>query len=116
MFETTNSSTTISGTGTISSGTTLTDYNAWTNPYYPLGLTNTLTFNTIMSKVQNHFVAVFKVERNDKNETTSAKFIKEMWIETKNGSSVDFEVAKDPEISKYESDEISIKTIYIVTF
>jgi len=39
-----------------------------------------------------------------------------MWIETKNGSSVDFEVAKDPEISKYKADEISIRTIYTVTF
>ena len=103
--------------GTISSGTTtLTDYNLWTNPYNPLS-TNTLTINTIdMNKVSNQFVAVFKIERNDKNEITSAKFIKELWIETKNGSSVDFEVAKDKDISKYEANEIAIRTIYTVTF
>ena len=118
MFNVANSSTTIvGGAGTVSSGTSLSDYNNWTNPYNPLGLTNTLTIsNTIMNRVHNHFVAVFKIERNDKNEITSAKFIKEMWIETKNGSSVDFEVAKDSEISKYKSDEISIRTIYTVTF
>ncbi len=58
----------------------------------------------------------FKIERNDKNEITSSKFIKEMWIETKNGSSVDFEVAKDPEISKYKADEIAIRTIYTLSF
>jgi hypothetical protein len=69
-----------------------------------------------MNKVQNQFVAIFFIERNDKNEITSAKFIKEMWIETKNGSSVDFEVARDPEISKYKADEITIRTIYTVTF
>ena len=69
-----------------------------------------------MNKVSNQFVAVFKIERNDKNEITSAKFIKELWIETKNGSSVDFEVAKDKDISKYEANEISIRTIYTVTF
>ncbi len=76
---------------------------------------NNSTINN-MNKVQNQFVAIFKIERNDKNEITSAKFIKEMWIETKNGSSVDFEVAKDSEISKYKADEISIRTIYTVTF
>ena len=95
--------------GTISSGTTL------TSTIYTTGIGSTLTLNNI-SKVQNQFVAVFKIERNDKNEITSAKFIKELWIETKNGSSVDFEVAKDPEISKYKADEISIRTIYTVTF
>ncbi len=36
-----------------------------------------------MNKVNNQLVAIFKIERNDKNEITSAKFIKEMWIETK---------------------------------
>jgi len=85
------------------SGTTI-------SPLSPLTLSNN------MNKVQVNHVAIFKIERNDKNEITSAKFIKEMWIETKNGSSVDFEVAKDPEISKYKADEITIRTIYTVTF
>jgi hypothetical protein len=78
------------------------------------GISLKLTNN--MSIVQNSHVAIFKIERNDKNEITSAKFIKEMWIETKNGSSVDFEVAKDPEISKYKADEITIRTIYTLSF
>jgi hypothetical protein len=69
-----------------------------------------------MNRVNNQFVAIFKIERNDKNDITSAKFIKEMWIETKNGSSVDFEVAKDPEISKYKADEITIRAIHTITF
>jgi hypothetical protein len=77
---------------------------------------SSLTLSNNMNKVQVNHVAIFKIERNDKNEITSAKFIKEMWIETKNGSSVDFEVAKDPEISKYKADEITIRTIYTVTF
>jgi hypothetical protein len=75
-----------------------------------------LTLSNNMNRVNNQFVAIFKIERNDKNDITSAKFIKEMWIETKNGSSVDFEVAKDPEISKYKADEITIRTIYTITF
>jgi hypothetical protein len=116
-----------SGTGIVTSGTTT------TGVYNATPITTTLPFSTAiishslyidsnnsttnnMNKVQNQFVAIFFIERNDKNEITSAKFIKEMWIETKNGSSVDFEVAKDPTISKYKADEISIKTIYTVTF
>jgi hypothetical protein len=79
-------------------------------------ISDTLSLTNNMNKVNNQFVAIFKIERNDKNEITSAKFIKEMWIETKNGSSVDFEVAKDPEISKYKAEEIAIKTIYTVSF
>jgi len=94
MFENLSSS-----TGLIGSGTT-------TRGYYASPVTTALS----------SFVAIFKIERNDKNEITSAKFIKEMWIEAKNGSSVDFEVAKDPEISKYKAEEISIRTIYTVTF
>jgi hypothetical protein len=87
----------------VTSGTTL-------SPLSPLTLSNN------MNKVQVNHVAIFKIGRNDKNEITSAEFIKEMWIETKNGSSVDFEVAKDPEISKYKADEITIRAIYTVTF
>jgi hypothetical protein len=105
------------------SGATTVVYNGTPTPTYlaPISLSETtlspsLTLSNNMNKVQVNHVAIFKIERNDKNEITSAKFIKEMWIETKNGSSVDFEVAKDPEISKYKADEITIRTIYTVTF
>ena len=128
MFTNTNL---ISGTsGTISSGTTTGGYVA--SPIttaLPFSVdvataishslyinSNNSTLNNNMNKVQNQFVAVFHIDRNDKNEIISAKFIKELWIETKNGSSVDFEVAKDKDISKYEANEISIRTIYTVTF
>ena len=93
------------------SGTTL-------SPLSPLTLSSLspLTLSNNMNKVQVNHVAIFKIERNNKNDITSAKFIKEMWIETKNGSSVDFEVAKDPEISKYKADEITIRAIHTITF
>ncbi len=107
-----------SGTGLIGSVTTTGAYNAYQQitPAFPYSISTPSTLSNNMNRVNNQFVAIFKIERNDKNEITSAKFIKEMWIETKNGSSVDFEVAKDPEISKYKADEISIRTIYTVTF
>jgi hypothetical protein len=118
MFENLSSGTGLIGSVTTTGASCATTgvYNASTittaSPYLML---SPLTTNN-MNRVNNQFVAIFKIERNDKNEITSAKFIKEMWIETKNDSSVDFEVAKDPEISKYEADEISIRTIYTVTF
>jgi hypothetical protein len=101
-----------SSTGITSSSTTTGVYNV--SPV--ITTLPSLTLSNNMNRVNNQFVAIFKIERNDKNDITSAKFIKEMWIETKNGSSVDFEVAKDPEISKYKADEISIRTIYTITF
>jgi hypothetical protein len=108
-----------SGTGIYNSGTLTGTGTIYTsNPCAEISLLNNfgLTLSNNMNKVQVNHVAIFKIERNDKNEITSAKFIKEMWIETKNGSSVDFEVAKDSEISKYKADEISIRTIYTITF
>ena len=110
MFETPSTRIT-SGTGIYNSGTL-----TGTGTIYISNPCAEITLSNNMNKVQNQFVAIFQIERNDKNEITSAKFIKEMWIETKNGSSVDFEVAKDSEISKYKADEISIRTIYTVTF
>jgi hypothetical protein len=76
-----------------------------------LGLTPTLNNNIMQNKV-----AVFKVTRDENQKITSTKFIKELWIESKNGSSIDFEVAKDSEINKFEANEIVIRNVYSVTF
>jgi hypothetical protein len=73
-----------------------------------------LTINN--NNIMQSKVAVFKVTRDENQKITSTKFIKELWIESKNGSSIDFEVAKDPEISKFEANEIVIRNIYSVTF
>ena len=77
-----------------------------------LSLTNTIQMN----KVQQTKVAVFKIARNEDNEITSAEFIKEMWVETKNGSSVDFEVARNTELGKYKASDLAIKTLQTLTF
>lgn len=73
-----------------------------------------LTINN--NNIMQNKVAVFKVTRDENQKITSTKFIKELWIESKNGSSIDFEVAKDSEINKFEANEIVIKVIYTVTF
>lgn len=82
--------------------------------------TSTITFSpltiTINNNIMQNKVAVFKVTRDENQKITSTTFLKEMWIESKNGSSIDFKVAKDPEISKYKADEIVIKNVYSITF
>jgi len=97
------------------SGTSNIGYNQHTIYINPVDYTysgfSTLNNNNIM---QNK-VAVFKVTRDENQKITSSKFIKELWIESKNGSSIDFEVAKDSEISKFEASEIIIKIIHTVT-
>jgi hypothetical protein len=81
--------------------------------------TSTITLSPLTinnNNIMQSKVAVFKVTRDENQKITSTKFIKELWIESKNGSSIDFEVAKDPEISKFEASEIVIKNVYSVTF
>jgi hypothetical protein len=39
-------------------------------------------------------VAVFTVERNKDNKVTSSTFVKELWVEVKNGASLELSVAK----------------------
>ena len=91
--------------------------------YYPntpgLSITTTgptLNLNTNKMTVTQTKVAVFELIRNEKNEITDTKFIKELWVQTKNGSSLDFQVAKDAEISKYDPQSISIRIINTLSF
>jgi hypothetical protein len=99
---------------TTSNNPWLTDgtYTVLTTGTGTLSITNTIQMN----KVQQNKVAVFKITRNEDNEITSAEFIKEMWVETKNGSSVDFEVARDTELGKYKASDLAIKILQTLTF
>ena len=119
MAQTFTSGTTIlgySGTGTTSSGTYISGI--YTPSFtVPNLTTSNLTISSInQNAIMQNKVAVFKVTRNDKNEITSTEFIKEMWIQTKNGQSVEFEVARDKDLAKYKAEDLSIKTITTVTF
>jgi len=90
----------LSGSGTITTSSTLTT-----------GIYN-LTNNTIM---QNK-VAVFKVTRDKDDKITKTEFIKELWVETKNGQSVDFQVARDKDLADYEMSDLSIRTLSTISF
>ena len=78
-------------------------------------LTSTIQKQTKMTPKQIN-VAVFTITRDkDTNEINSTKFVKELWIEQKNGTSIDLIVAKqlgedfDPELT-------IIKTLSTVSF
>ena len=60
-------------------------------------------------------VAVFTVERNDKNEIVSSKFVKEFWVENKNGSSIVLAAAKQLD-KDYDPDTTIIREITSITF
>ena len=60
-------------------------------------------------------VAIFTVERNDKNEIVSSKFVKEFWVETKNGSSIVLAAAKQLD-KDYDPDTTIIREITSITF
>jgi hypothetical protein len=113
MNETNSSWLTASGIIDGYSGTTITTAGnvslGCTNPSSILTVSNS---NNMNKQVK---VAVFTVERNEDNRVISSKLVKELWVEQKNGSSIELAVAKqldkdfDPEITV-------IKEIYSLTF
>jgi hypothetical protein len=113
---TTTGTTTLGYSGTISSGTYISS--CYTPSFtVPSLTTSNLTISSInQNAIMQNKVAVFKVTRNDKNEITSTEFIKELWVQTKNGQSVEFEVARDKDLAKYKAEDLSIRAITTITF
>jgi hypothetical protein len=111
----TSGTTTLGYSGTVSSGTYISgDISSFTVPSLT---TSNLTISSInQNAIMQNKVAVFKVTRNDKNEITSTEFIKELWVQTKNGQSVEFEVARDKDLAKYKAEDLSIRAITTITF
>jgi len=105
-----------SGTGTTSSGTYISSGNISSCTIPSLTISNLTISPTNQNAIMQNKVAVFKVTRNDENEITSTEFIKELWIQTKNNQSVEFEVARDKDLAKYKAEDLSIRVIYTVTF
>ena len=111
----TSGTTTLGYSGTASSGTYISgDISSFTVP--SLTTSNLTISSTNQNAIMQNKVAVFKVTRNDKNEITSTEFIKELWVQTKNGQSVEFEVARDKDLAKYKAEDLSIRAITTITF
>lgn len=110
--------------GNISTGTSITTA-AYTSPgitlqgnstiNYPnnFGLSQVVTPTNNMNKQVQ--VAVFTVERNKDNKVVSSKFVKELWVEIKNGASLELSVAKQLD-KDFDPSTTIIREIYSITF
>lgn len=92
------------GTGTYISGTDLT-----------VNSTNSITVSNSNNMNTQSFVAVFTVERSEDNKVISSKFVKELWVEQKPGTSLELAVAKQLD-KDFDPETTVIKTIYTVSF
>jgi hypothetical protein len=103
---------TSTGTGYLSSVTIP------ASPNNIVSFTNPINFssNSTSKQIMQNKVAVFKIVRDEDEKIIKTEFIKELWVETKNGQSVDFQVARDKDLAEYEMSDLSIRTIYSVTF
>ena len=104
-----------------SSGITSNPYMGYlnTNPYNTTITTTTSNLGTSIINSNNMVkqvkVAVFTVERNDKNQVTSSTFVKELWVEIKNGASLELSVAKQLD-KDFDPANTIIKEIHTVLF
>ena len=87
-----------------------------TSTFYENPATITLTDQVIHDLGEDgisfqHEIAVLKVTRNESGKIVKSKMIKTFWVETHNQGSIDYAASKDPEVSKFEPEEIIIKTL-----
>ena len=104
----------------------LSDYSLGTS--FPISSITTASPNTVsfshpinytspsITQIMQNKVAVFHIIRDEDEKIIKTEFIKELWVETKNGQSVDFQVARDKDLAEYEMSDLSIKTILTVSF
>lgn len=99
------------GTGTtITTHTSSTPYIATTSN---LGLSQAVINQNNMNRQVK--VAVFTVERNKDNKVTSSTFVKELWVEVKNGASLELSVAKELD-KDFDPANTIIKELYSFIF
>jgi len=77
-------------------------------------------YSSILSTNTNNMsyqvkVAVFTVERNDKNQVISSKFVKEFWVENKAGASVVLAASKQLD-KDFDPDTTVIREIQVINF
>ena len=95
------------------SGTSIT-----TNGTVGMGCINPSTILTVSNSNNMNKqvkVAVFTVERNEDNKVISSTFVKELWVEVKNGASLELSVAKHLD-KDFDPSTTTIREIYSFTF
>jgi hypothetical protein len=106
------------GTSTIAGGYPGTSIT--TNGTVGMGFTNPSSILTVSNSnnmtPRQVKVAVFTIHRDpDTNEINSTKFVKELWIEKKNGTSLDLLVAKHLD-KDFDPETTIVREIYTVSF
>jgi hypothetical protein len=119
MFETTTLGYSgITGTGTIT-GTVVSSGNTIlgsTNTFLGSTGTNLTSITSENMTLKQVKVAVFTITRDvDTNEITSTKFVKELWVEKKNGTSIDLIVAKQLD-TDFDPETTVIKELFTISF
>jgi glycerate kinase len=114
---TTTGTTTLGYSGTsISNGIT---FLGSTDTFLGLTGTNLTTITSISTenmRTQQVKVAVFTITRDvDTNEITSTKFVKELWVEKKNGTSIDLIVAKQLD-ADFDPETTVVKELFTISF
>lgn len=87
-----------------------------------LTLQGNSTINYSTSQIQNNMtprqvnVAVFTITRDaDTNEINGTKFVKQLWVEQKNGASIDLIVAKELD-KDFDPETTVIKVLTTISF
>lgn len=115
MNETTFTTTDLYSTATYNSPGVTLQGNSTINYSNNLGLSQAVTPTNHMAPKQVN-VAVFTITRDSKtNEIKSTKFVKELWIEQKNGTSIDLLVAKQLD-KDFDPEFTIIKVLASVSF
>jgi hypothetical protein len=117
MFETTTLDSGTFGIGTGTTTGTVTLSHSGTvgmgvlNPSQILTISNSNNMTSRQVKV-----AVFTITRDvDTNEITSTKFVKELWVEKKNGTSIDLIVAKQLD-ADFDPETTVVKELFTISF
>jgi hypothetical protein len=99
----------------------VTDPNICTGNIYVDGTTGTystgIDFNvtTNQNTMKQVKVAVFTIERNEDNQITSTKLLKELWVQVKNNTSLDLLVAKELG-NDFDPETTVVREIYSLSF
>jgi hypothetical protein len=117
MFETTTLDSGTFGIGTGTTTGTVTLSHSGTVGMGVLNPSQILTISNLNNMTSRQVkVAVFTITRDvDTNEITSTKFVKELWVEKKNGTSIDLIVAKQLD-ADFDPETTVVKELFTVSF
>ena len=117
MFETTTLDSGTFGIGTGTTTGTVTLSHSGTVGMGVLNPSQILTISNLNNMTSRQVkVAVFTITRDvDTNEITSTKFVKELWVEKKNGTSIDLIIAKQLD-ADFDPETTVVKELFTVSF